>query len=177
MVAAVGIISAIGSIASGALGFASAMYQQEVADMNASIAEDNARRAIERGQIAQQEQDDQTRALLGSQEASQGASGLSLNSPTAQRTRSTARMLGRKDALNVRQDAEIQAYNYKVEAANQSAAGKMAMLTGVGNLLTGFVQAGGSLVSNAAPTASYMYNRPVTKPSIFDPYKPSGGVY
>lgn len=151
--ALVGAISAVGSILSGVLGFAQAQAQANIAKMNKQIAEENASRAISRSQIVQQEQDDQTRALLGTQEAMQGASGLSLNSGSARRTRRTAAMLGRKDALNVRQAGELEAYNYRVQAANFGAQVKVDSISGVGNLLTGFVNAGGSLIGNAKSTA------------------------
>lgn len=159
-------LGVIGPLLSGVIGFAQASYQAKIADMNSSIAKDNAGRAIERSQVEQQDQDTQTAAMLGAQEAAQSASGISLNSETSRRIRKASRILGRKDALNVRQAGEIEKYNYLVEAANQSAAGKMAQIGGVGSLLSGFISAGGSLLGSSSPTTSRFAPRPYTKPSM-----------
>jgi len=144
-----GILTAVSSIATGVIGFAAANYQAEVAKMNEEVAKENALRAIERAQVEQQTQDDLTAAMLGEQESVQSASGLSLTSPSAIRTRAAARRLGRMDALNVRQAGEIEKYNYLVQASNFGAEAKMAQLEGVGNLLSGFLGAGQSLISRA----------------------------
>ena len=56
-------LAAIGPILSGVMGFAQASYQAKVADMNASIANDNATRAIERSQVNEQTQSAQQAAL------------------------------------------------------------------------------------------------------------------
>lgn len=146
------ILGAIGSIAQGVLGFAAANYQAQVAEMNEEVAKDNAMRSIERAQVEQQTQDDLTAAMLGEQESVQSASGLSLTSPSAIRTRAAARRLGRMDALNVRQAGEIEKYNYLVQASNFGSEAKMAQLQGVGNLLSGFLGATQSLVSKAKPS-------------------------
>lgn len=143
-------LSAIGAIASGVIGFAQASYQAKVADMNAQIARDNAGRAIQKSQIDQQSQDAQTAAMLGTQEALQAGSGISLNSETSRRIRRSSAVLGRLDALNVRQAGEIEKYNYLTQAANAEAEARMAQLGGVGSLLSGFINAGSSLVGNTS---------------------------
>lgn len=160
------VIGALGSIVGAVFSFAQASYQAKVAEMNADIAKDNASRAIERSQVQEQEQDDQTRAMLGAQEAAQSASGLDINSESSRRIRKASRILGRKDVLNVRQDAEIEKYNYLVEAENQSSAAKMARIGGVGSLLSGFIGAGGSLVGRSSSTASPFTPRPLPRPQV-----------
>jgi hypothetical protein len=129
-------------------------YQAQVARMNAQIAEDNARRALERSQIEQQDQDTITRAQLGTQEALQGASGLSIEGGSQILTRKSAAMLGRRDALNIRQAGEIEAYNYKTQAVNQEAAARLAKAQGQSALVGSYFSAGGSLLSSAAKFGS-----------------------
>lgn len=158
--------AAAGSLLSGVAGLASGIYQMNVANENAKIAEQNAARRIEQGQTEQFEQDQQTRAMLGEQESVQAASGLSLGSASSVRTRRAARELGRRDALRVREAADWDAYNFKVEAANQRAAGTMAGLQGGMSLLGGFLGAAkGSLTGNSKSTAK-----------AFDPWKARGGA-
>lgn len=144
-----GLLSAGGAVVGGISALAAGNYQKQVADMNAKIAKDNAARAEQRGQIVQQETDNRTKAFFGEQEAAQSASGISLNSRSAIATRRTARELGRLDALNVRQAADIESYNYKVDAANQQAQGQLAQSQGVGTLIGSFFKAGGSLVGGS----------------------------
>lgn len=147
-------LSAAGTVASGVSALAAGNYQKQVADMNASIAKQNAARAEERGQIVQQETDNRTAAFIGQQEAAQSASGISLGSRSAIATRRTARQLGRLDALNVRQGADVEAYNYQVDAVNQKAQGQMAQNAGVGTLIGSFFKAGGSLVGGSNSVAN-----------------------
>lgn len=157
LAAAAPVIAIVGSLASagGALlgGMAAKNagdYQAQVARMNAQIAEDNAQRALERSQIEQQDQDTLTRAQIGTQEALQGASGLSITGGSQILTRKSAAMLGRRDALNVRQGGELEAYGYKTQAANSEAQARQAKAAGQSALLGSYFSAGGSLLSSAA---------------------------
>lgn len=141
-----GIIGGVGSIISGVAAMQAASYQKKIADMNAQIAQDNARRSIERTQIEAQDNDAEARALLGAQEAAQGSSGLVLGGRSQVMTRKAARVLGRRDSLNIKQAGEVESYNYKVQAANQTASGNLAMMEGRSNMLGSFLGAAGSLI-------------------------------
>lgn len=160
-------LSVATALISGVFGMAQASYQAKVANMNAQIAEENAKRTIERSQIEQQDQDMMTRQALGEQMSVQSASGLSMASGSALLTRRAAARLGRMDALNVRQAGEIEAYNYKTQAMNFRAEASMAQLTGVGNLLNSFLGAGSSLIGQAKSTLNASrYTIPVPKPGL-----------
>lgn len=161
------VLSAAGTILSGVSAYSAAQYQKRVGEMNAKIAEQNAQRAISRSQVEQEEQDDQTRALLGQQLAAQSASGLDIGGRSQILTRKAARELGRKDALNVRQAGDIEAYNYKVDAVNQRASAQLAGQQGMGSLLSGFIGAGQSLMGGARSTA---------KSNRFDPWTTKSGT-
>lgn len=143
------VISAGSAVWQGVSGAQYANYQAQVADMNRRIALDNANRAIERSQVEQVDQDMQTLAMLGEQQAEQSASGLSLGSRSFRLTRKSARDLGRLDALNVRQAGELEAYAYKTDAANFKASASAARVQGRNSLVSGFLGAGQSLVSGA----------------------------
>ena len=66
----------------------------------------------------------------------------------------------RLDALNIRQAGEIEAYNYKAEAAGLRAKGKGAMMEGVGSALGSFMSAGGSLIGGAKAKSASRVNDP-----------------
>jgi hypothetical protein len=152
VIAAVGgaLASAGGTIMGGMAQKNASDYQAQVARMNAQIAQENANRAIERSQIEQQDQDRLTQAQIGTQEALQGASGLSLSGGSQILTRKGAAELGRRDALNVRQAGEMEAYTYKTQAVNQEAGARLAKAQGSSALLGSWISAGGSLLSSAS---------------------------
>lgn len=145
-------LGAVGSIVSGLAGFGAASYQAKVAKMNQDIANENAVKAMDQGAKNAMEQDIQTRAMLGEQLAAQSASGLSVGGRSQMLTRKAAQELGRRDRLNVIEDARSTAYNFRTDAANARAQGKMSMFEGVNSLIGGFINAGGSLIGKSTST-------------------------
>lgn len=116
-------------------------YQQQVLERNRLLMEENAQRAIHASQQAQIQQDDQTRALLGEQLATQSASGLKLGGRSQVLTRKSARMLGRLDAETIRQAGEIEAYNFRQAAEDAATEGKFLKQQQGSILLSGFLDA------------------------------------
>ena len=143
-------VGAVGSIAAGQATAAAETERALVAERNAEIAEQNAQRAEDVGQIEAQEQDFLTLSMLGTQESRQAASGLSGRSQ--QLARKTARELGRRDALNITADASVRAFNFRTEAADRRSEARVARLSGDNALLSGFLDAGSTLISGAART-------------------------
>ncbi len=150
--------SAGGAILGGVAANNAGKYQQQVAEMNARIAEDNARRSIEKSQSEQYDQDMQTRAELATQEAVQAGSGLSITGGSQMLTRKAAAQLGRRDALNVRQQGELESYNFKTQAVSQRAEGELARSKGRSAMLGSYFQAGGSLLSSAQTITNPKFN-------------------
>lgn len=158
--------SAAGSALTAVSGFAAQRYQAKVAEYNADIAEENAQRAESRAALEAQDNDMATLGLLGEQEAAQSSSGISLRSKSAVLTRRAARQLGRRDSLNIVQASKVEGYNYRVQAAGERANAKMARNASVGNLLGGFLAAGGSLIGNSKSTT-----KSFGSPSAYDPWE------
>lgn len=136
----------------GAVGAAN--YQAQVAKNNAVIADQNAQKASDAAQQEQLASDQQTAALVGEQEAIQGASGLSINGASQLRTRRTAQRLGRTDAINIRNqgNTEIQQFlqqgeNFRAEARSQKA-------TATGALIGGAFDIGSSLIGGSKSVRS-----------------------
>lgn len=131
---------------------AAANYQAKVAEYNASVAEGNAKRAEARAQIEAQDNDMATLGMLGEQESAQASSGVSLRSKSAIAVRRAARQLGRRDTLNIIQAGNVEAYNYRVQAAGERANAQMAQQAGRTNALSSFLSLGGSLIGNSQST-------------------------
>lgn len=145
-------VSAAGSVVGMIGAMQQAKYQQQVAQNNAVIAKNNAMIAAEKTQSQQQINDQQSRALMATQEAMQGGTGLSGASQL--RVRESTRRIARTDSFNIRQAGayEIQNFlqqssNYQAEAAN---AGREASM----NMLAGLVNIGSTLIGGAMSTKS-----------------------
>jgi hypothetical protein len=153
MTTAVAIIGAGLSFASEAFSavsqYQAASYQAKIAEYNQQIANDNAKRTLQTAQVQQQDQDAQSLALLGEQEANQAASGFSLGSRSFRLARRSAQELARKDALNIRQAGEVEAYNYRVQANNFGLESELAKMQANSSLLGGFLGGATSLISSA----------------------------
>lgn len=161
------IISAVATIGATVIGMKSAKdqgnYQAQVANNNAVIATQNAAAASDTAQVTQEDSDNQAAALIASQEAEQGASGLSLNSASMLRTRRTAQTLAGQDSSRIRDEGAAnvrgylqQAENFRGEAsaAKAGAAGSMlgTFFSGVGSLAGTFSKAkSGSSLFGAQP--------------------------
>jgi hypothetical protein len=162
----------IAPVVSGVLGFVQSSYQAQVAKMNEEIAEENARRARERAAIEAEDSDRETGALIGEQTALQGASGLAVTGKSQVATRRSARQLGRLDTLRIIQAGDVEHYNFKVDAANFKAERKAAKLTGISNLVGGFLGAAGatpsSLIGSSRSTANAgrFVPKPIPKPAV-----------
>lgn len=140
-------------------------YQAKVAANNAMIAEQNAEQASDRSQNEQLEADRETAALIGQQEAIQGASGLTGASQL--RTRRSAQRLGRQDAENIRLGGDREIQNFRQQAENFRAEGRAAKTQGRGAILGGIFDVGSSLIGGAK--GSRNANR-ITSGGAYDPW-------
>jgi hypothetical protein len=152
-VTAAAALAAGATLVKGVGDFSSGMYQSKVAEMNSKVAQDNARRALQRSDVEAVENDRLTAEMLGEQEAAQGASGLSLTGKSFAANRARTRILGRRDTLNIRQAGQIENYNYKVQRQNFRAESKSAKTSAYLGL-AGSVLEAGSIVGNAKATSA-----------------------
>lgn len=139
-------LSAIGSIQQGQSNAAAATYQSQVADRNKQINLVNAQRAIARSRAESQQVEEQNRALYGAQEAAQSASGLSLFGRSQILTRKSARELGRRDVLNVRQAGEVEAYNFQMAAQDNATQSDFLQQQASDSALAGWLGAASAVV-------------------------------
>lgn len=141
-----------------------ANYQAQVAKNNAAIAERNAQLASTQAQEQQQQNDQQVAALIGEQEAIQGASGLTGASQLRTR-RSTAR-LGNIDSFNIRKQGDQNIQNSMQQAENFRAEARVAESNKMASIFAGGLDLAGSLIGGA--TSSRMANR--LTPTSRDPW-------
>lgn len=144
----------VGSIVSSSREMEAAQQAQEIAEKNKKIAEENAQRALMLSQEEQIDQDMETMAMLGEQEAIQSASGLSMDSGSFIQTRAAARQLGRIDALNVREAGVIRAAAYRNEGDAYAAEAAAASRAKGNAQLSGFLGAANSIIGGAGRLTS-----------------------
>lgn len=171
-------LSSVAGVASGVLGAGTSILggiaannaakaQEQIARNNAAIAEENAERASQSAQDQQIQSDNEIAAFVGQQKAQQSASGLSTNSRSSMLTRRAAQRIGRQDALNTINQGRAETRNFQQQAADFKAEGNMAKAAGRNALISGFLNAGSSLVGSASPTRS-KFGSTLSRP---DPWK------
>lgn len=161
--AIVGLISAGVSAAQG-------LYQAKVADMNAEVAGENAKRASARAAIEAQQQDWATRAKLGEEEVAQAGSGVTLGGRSQILTRRSTKLLGRQDTLNIVQAGSVERYNYLVQKENFKAEAANARIGAVGSIVGGIAGVAGQIAPSLVSSATAVQNparfapKPLPKP-------------
>lgn len=138
---------------------AQADYQNKMSKINSDFAEMQGRDAIARGDVQAGKIKKGARQVVGAQRAALAAQGIDISSGSALDVQRETETLGELDAIQARNNAWREAWGYKVEAAQASAQGQMAMIAGKATakatLMTGGAQAAGQLyggVSNAGYT-------------------------
>jgi hypothetical protein len=124
---------------------ASMEYQSAVARNNATTAEYQAQDAIKRGQLAETDQRRRTAMLKGTQTARLAANGLDISEGSALQILSDTDWMGEQDALTVRDNANREAWGYRVQGQNaqsnsdmlrSSANAQNPLLSGATSLMT-----------------------------------------
>lgn len=138
--------SAIGSIKSG-------KYNAQIAQENATLANEAGASAEQQGAVASTAYSKQVKGFLGAQRASIAASGIEA-SGSALRVLSDTSAQGELNALTIRNNAARQAFGYKVQALNATAGGQLALMgsqyNAISTLLGGAAQGYGMYASIAA---------------------------
>jgi hypothetical protein len=112
------LMKGFGSIIGGRAQGASASYASQVARNNAIVAEQNAQYAITVGEGQAVQQGMKTGALIGTQKAKQGASGVDVNMGSPAAVRESTAELGRFDELTILSNAMQKAHAFRTQAMN-----------------------------------------------------------
>lgn len=143
-------MQALGSEESGQAAQTAANYQAAVAANNAKTAQQNASWDIEAGDIAATNKGLQTRAVIGSQKANQGAGGIDVNTGSAVDVRAGTDELGMLDALTTRSDAAKRAYGAEVEGVSDTAQSQLDIMQGEQAKESGDINAISGLINGAS---------------------------
>lgn len=92
-------------------------YQASVDRMNAGLAGDQASDAIRNGQTAEGIQDLKTGQMLGTQRAQMAANGVDLGEGSPSDVLTTTKYMGERDALQIHDNAMMQAWGYRTQQA------------------------------------------------------------
>jgi hypothetical protein len=147
-------VGAAGSLYSGFANAAAYKYQAGVAQVNASIAEQNAAYESALGEAKAQQQGLKTAGIIGATLAQQGASGLATGEGTGVKIRTSEAEIGEDQQAVIRSTAAWRAYGFEVEKAQDIAQSGLdkseantAMISGGINAVSSILGGGGSFAS------------------------------
>lgn len=143
-------VSAVGTIAQGQATANAAHYSAQVAQNNAKIAEQNAEYSTNAGQAHAAASSLKSAATGGRIRATQAASGVDVNTGSAVDVQESQRELGKLDTETVLNNAELQAYGYRTQAANFKSQAELDELKADQAPIGAALGAGGGLLSDAS---------------------------
>lgn len=159
-------VSALGTLGAGIAQGDAASYAAQVAQQNAAIEQQNASRAIAAGQQAAQSESMKGAAQLGEIKAAQAASGIDVNTGSAVDVQAGQREVNELDTENVLNNAQLQAYGYRVQATSdldQAALDKaQAEEAPIGAALS----AVGGFLGNSSGISNKWLGTPATTPAV-----------
>lgn len=166
------VVSVAGSIMGGLAANAAAKRQAAIAEANAKVANENAQRSQQQAQQEAQQNDNEIAAFVGSQEAAQSASGLSVNGRSQVLTRKAAQRIGRQDTRNIIDQGAARSRNFLQQEADFKGEAQTARAEGKNAMLQGFLGGASTLIGAASPIKS------TSKASSYraDPWVTRGGT-
>lgn len=148
-------IGGVSAIQQGNAAAASARYNAQVSEMNAKIMDQNARDALERGKLEEQQKRMEIAALTGRQRAAMAANGVDLSFGSPLDTIVDTAMLGELDALTIRSNAAREAYDYKVAGANNRADAVLSRANASSAKTGGYLSAFGTVLGGSSEIGKY----------------------
>jgi len=116
---------------------ASSNYQAVVAANNARLANEAADRTLASGAADTEATSMKSAANVGTIKATQGASGVDVNSGSALNVQASARELGELAATRTSNNAAEKAWGYRVQASNDVAQAQLDQMTGKNQIAAG----------------------------------------
>lgn len=143
------LMGAAGQIQQGQAANASAKYNAQVSEMNATLSERRAKDAIERGAVEEQRKRSEVARIKGQQQAAMAANGVDLTFGSPLDTIVDTAVLGELDALTIRTNTHREAYDYRVDAVNKRAGGELEKMKGKAAKTAGYLGAAGTILTGA----------------------------
>lgn len=143
-------VSAVGALEAGAAQANAANYQAAVARNNATIAEQNAEYATKAGLAKTETLGMKGAAIAGKVKASQGASGVDVNTGSNVDVQVGQREASKVDTETALNNSELQAYGYRSQATSYTAQAGLDELTAEQAPIGAALGATGGLLSGAS---------------------------
>ena len=135
-----------------------AAYNAQLSMQNAQAAELQAQDALRRGKQRETERRLETSRLEGAQRAAAAGSGVAVTSGSILDNLADTEFFGEQDALDIRRNAELEAFGYRSQASNYRAQAAIQR----NRTQSPFLAAAGTVLSGASPllkqSASYTQN-------------------
>jgi hypothetical protein len=144
------LMGAAGQIQQSKATAAASNYNAQIAEMNAKISDKQAKDALERGKQEEQQKRMQTAQLAGRQRAAFAANGVDLSFGSPLDTIIDTAKLGEIDALNIRTNANREAYAYNMQATNQRAGATLDRMRASAAKKEGYLSAGGTILGGGS---------------------------
>lgn len=141
------LLGAAGAVTAGQAAGSAGKYNQQIAEMNATMSERRAKDAQERGAIAEQRKRQDVAKMTGAQTAAMAANGVDLTFGSPLDTLVDSAVLGELDALTIRTNTAREAYDFRVGAVNQRAQGSLERMKGDAAETAGYLNAGGTILA------------------------------
>ena len=162
IMAAVGLASTVVGSVVGAMGAEQTaqaqnqmyQYQARVANLNSTIAKQNAAYALYAGEVQTQQAGMQAKQQIGETRAIQGSSNLAVGSGTGASVVTSEQELAQQSESLVRADAAKRAYGYEVEATSATAQAQLDTMAGRNALVAGDIGATSSILGGASSVSS-----------------------
>lgn len=148
------VMGAAGAIQQGRAANASAKYNAQVADMNAKISERQARDAVERGAMEEQQQRMKTSQIIGKQKAAMAANGVDLKFGSPLDTLVDTATMGELDALTIRANTYREERDIRQQGLNSQSQAGLLRAEGRSAQSGGFMNAFGTVLGGGADALS-----------------------
>ena len=149
---AAGTILSTGGAYTQAQGQKSALQSQAAsAEFNSKVAGWQASDAIRNGQTAEENQYLKVGAIAGAQRAQMAANGVDLGSGSANDVLTTTEFMGKRDALQIHDNAMLQAWGYRTQS--QTYLNQASQLKSSADAISPLMSAGASLLTGAGKVA------------------------
>lgn len=149
-----GVVGAVGAESKGAAQSAQYQYQAGIAQMNETIAKQNADYEFKAGEVSAQQSGMKSRAELGQAKAVQSASGLDVNSGSPADVRKSMIEVGQENQAVIRSNAARKAYGYATEAAGQEAQSNLYGMAASNSKTAAHIEALGSIIGGVSSVST-----------------------
>lgn len=149
-----GVIGAGGALESGQAQSQMYNYQAGMAQMNAKIAKQNADYAINVGEHQAENYGLQAGQRMGQIKSAQGASGLDVNSGSAQQVQKGQATITNMDLTQIRSNAAKTAYNFDVQSVQDQQQAQLYRMAGAQSITASQYNAAASILGSASSVSN-----------------------